>query len=109
MIKCQQEVRTRKELGMGHAGSGAWKIPILKRDRDYLGHVIIGHSLEDGEGGRGNSQCKIPIIGTCLAYSGDSNEWLKENEKGRKGREKCENTENGGMGFYFSSMSLHSK
>ena len=25
---------------------------ILKRDRDYLGHVIIGHSLEDGEGGR---------------------------------------------------------
>ena len=26
MIKCQQEVRTRKELGMGHAGSGAWRV-----------------------------------------------------------------------------------
>lgn len=60
---------------------------ILKRDQGYLGHVIIGHSREDGEGGRGNSQCKIPIIGTCLAYSGDSNEWLKENEKGRERRE----------------------
>lgn len=80
-----------------------------KRDRDYLGHVIIGHSLEDGEGGRGNSQCKIPTIGTCLGYSGDSNEWLKENEKRREGRETCENTENGGMGFYFSSVSLYSK
>lgn len=43
---------------------------VLRRDREYLGHVIIGHSLEDGEGGRGNSQCKIPTIGTCLAYSG---------------------------------------
>ena len=26
MIKCQQEVRTRKELGMGYAGSGAWRV-----------------------------------------------------------------------------------
>lgn len=60
---------------------------ILKRDQGYLGHVIIGRSHEDGEGGRGNSQCRIPIIGTCLAYSGDSKEWLKENEKGRVGRE----------------------
>lgn len=62
---------------------------ILKMGQDHLGKVITGHRLEDGERDRGNSQCKISMIGTCLAYSADSNEWLKENEEGR---EKWENT-----------------
>lgn len=55
---------------------------------NHLEKVIIGHGLEDDEGGRGNSQCKIPAIGICLAYSRDGKEWLREIEGGSSGRRK---------------------
>ena len=44
---------------------------------------------------RRNSQCKIPVIGTCLACSVNRNEWLR----GEREREEEVGEDREGMGY----------